>query len=294
MTVTAQQVKELRERTNAGMMECKKALIASNGDMEAAIKAMRESGLAKAAGKASRLTAEGMITSAMSKDNKFAVVIEVNCETDFVAREQQFRDFNKEVATYAAEHKIKDVNALAEHFDKQRLELITRIGENISIRRLGFVEAANNGIISAYMHGDPLNPKIGVLVQVEGGDQVFAKDIAMHVAAMSPEYLTAAEIPADRLKLEKEISLKLLQDREPNKPVEILEKMADGKVEKDFVKQVVLLSQAFVKGGNTKVEEIAKQNNAKIVKFVRFEVGEGIEKKSNDFASEVMAQAQIK
>ena len=283
--ISAKLVKELRERTGAGMMECKKALVAANGDIEKAAEEMRISGQAKADKKASRVTAEGVI-EVYAADGK-AVLLEINSETDFVARDDSFKAFCKE-ATKAAhtagaktiEEVLEAKLASGETVEEGRKNLIAKIGENIQVRRVKTTEAP---VLGAYVHGD----KIGVVAALEGGDETLAKDIAMHVAAVNPMVVSGDDVPADVVAKEKEIFT--AQAKESGKPAEIIEKMIGGRIRK-FLDEVALLGQAFVKDPNVKVEKLLKDNSAKVINFIRLDVGEGIEKKEEDFAAEVMNQ----
>ncbi|AIT09807.1 elongation factor Ts [Candidatus Francisella endociliophora] len=283
--ISAKLVKELRERTGAGMMECKKALVAAEGDIEKAAEEMRISGQAKADKKASRVAAEGVI-EAYAADGK-AVLLEINSETDFVARDDTFKNFAQEAvkAAHAANAKtIEEVLeakiSTGETVEEARKSLIAKIGENIQVRRVKSVEA---GTLGAYVHGG----KIGVVAALEGGDEDLAKDIAMHVAAVNPMVVSGDDVPADVVAKEKEIFT--AQAKESGKPAEIIEKMIGGRIRK-FLDEVALLGQAFVKDPNVKVEQLVKSKDAKVVSFIRLDVGEGIEKKEEDFAAEVMSQ----
>lgn len=289
MTITAALVKELRERTNAGMMECKKALVESNGDIDKAIEAMRKSGQAKAVKKASRQTAEGTAFVQASPDAKVGVLVEVNCETDFVAREDKFKNFVQMVGKLALDKKISNIEALQQATEQQRLELVGLLGENVMVRRLAYQEAPPQGVIGAYAHGDANGVRIGVLVTLKTGTVELAKDLAMHVAAMNPEYLTTAEVPEARLEKEKEIFIS--QTLEEGKPEAMVEKIVAGKIKK-FATEVTLVGQSFVKDPSKTVEALLKEANASVDSFVRFEVGEGIEKQEDNFVQEVMAQVR--
>ncbi len=293
MSVTASMVKELRERTGAGMMECKKALVEANGDIDAAIENMRKSGQAKADKKAGRVAAEGLIAIELSEDGKSAAMVEVNCETDFVAKEEEFKSFVAAVAKRGLEEKPSDAGALGAltleknggaTVDERRRELIAKIGENITIRR---VRAADSGgdRFGAYVHGG----RIGVLVDMKGGEESTARDIAMHVAASRPLALSDADLPKEHLDKEREILRAQVADS--GKPPEIREKMIAGRLSK-YLKEVTLLGQPFVKDPDTSVEKYLKSAGAQVLGFTRFEVGEGIEKKSENFAEEVMAQVR--
>jgi len=287
MAVTAAMVKELRERTGAGMMECKKALVETGGDLEAAVETLRISGLAQADKKASRVAAEGKIALAVSDDGKRAVMVEVNCETDFVAKDDSFNAFADAVAQNALSETPKDVDALmlsligGDTVEQARQALISKIGENIQVRR--FVATSTDGTLGAYVHGG----KIGVLVDLSGGDGELAKDLAMHVAALNPEFVSADDVPADTIAHEKEILI--AQAEGSGKPREIIEKMVEGRLRK-HLSGITLLGQPFVKDGDVTVEKLLKQNSARVNGFERLAVGEGIEKKQENFADEVMQQ----
>ncbi len=284
MAVTAALVKELRERTAAGMLDCKKALVETDGDIELAIENMRKSGQAKAAKKAGRIAAEGVILAKVS--NGIATMIELNSETDFVARDLGFVKFGNQLIEVAAANKINDMDALnnAEvdgvKISDLRDTLVAKIGENISPRRVVTVEGDNLG---AYVH----SARIGVLAILKGGDEELAKDIAMHVAASSPLYVKPEDVPADVVAKEKEIQLDIAM--QSGKPAEIAEKMVIGRMKK-FTGEVSLTGQPFVKDPSMSVAELLKSKAAEVINFVRFEVGEGIEKKQEDFAAEVAAQ----
>jgi len=286
MQITAALVKELRERTGAGMMECKKALQENNGDIEAAIEAMRISGQAKAAKKAGRVAAEGLIS--VSQDGNRAAMVEINSETDFVAKGDDFKAFCSAVAQAALSHQTTNLDALlaatlesGKTVEESRKDLIAKIGENIGVRRVTLSEANNLGV---YLHGT----RIGVLVELDGGDADLAKDIAMHIAASRPVCVASDNVPAELLEKEKEIFS--AQAAESGKPPEIIEKMVHGRIAK-YLKEVTLLGQPFVKDPEQSVEKLLKQANAKALGFTRFEVGEGIEKKVDNFVEEVMQQA---
>lgn len=271
MMITAALVKELRERTGSGMMECKKALTEVGGDIEAAITAMRKSGQAKAAKKAGRIASEGRVAIKVSADGKKAAMVEVNCETDFVARDAGFLAFVDQVVTNTLNGAQTDPQV--------REDLVAKIGENITVRRTKLLET--NGSIGSYVHSN----KIGVLVEFSSAVQGdVAKDIAMHIAANKPIAVRAEELPQDLLDKEKEICL--AQVATSGKPAEILEKMVTGRMQK-FISELTLLTQPFVKDPNITVADLLKQSGADVVSFTRFEVGEGIEKKENDFAAEV-------
>jgi elongation factor Ts len=293
MSVTAEAVKQLRERTGAGMMECKKALVETKGDLDAAAELMRKSGLAKADKKASRVAAEGVIVIERSPDAKRAVIVEVNCETDFVARENDFKAFAANVAKVALAERPDSVDALlaaqgqGATLDETRRALIAKIGENISVRRFQIVEG--QALVGTYLHGT----RIGALVAMKSGDDAVAKDIAMHVAAINPARVSAAEVPADEVAKEREIQLEQAKNDPKNagKPEEILSKIIEGKVRK-WVNEITLLGQPFVKDPDQSVEKYLKQAGGEVASFVRYEVGSGIEKKQEDFAEEVRKQVE--
>jgi elongation factor Ts len=289
MEITAAAVKELRERSGAGMMECKKALTQNNGDLEVAIDWLRTQGLAKADKKSSRVTAEGRI--AYAGNSSIAVLVELNCETDFVAKDENFVRFSDHVAKAALAAKTADVEAIKNlaieggSVESTRQALVAKIGENIQIRRAVLVEGQT---IGTYLHGT----RIGVVVNLNGGDQEFARGVAMHVAAMTPAYLSMDQVPAEAYEREKQIAVE--QAKDSGKPLDIIEKMVAGKIRKTLGDQT-LLGQVYSGpngDGSATVESLAKQAKATIVNFVRFAVGEGIEKKQEDFAAEVMAQVQ--
>ena len=290
MAITAGLVKELRERTGAGMMECKKALVETDGDIDAAIELMRKSGAAKADKKAGRTAAEGLIVFKVSDDGKTAVMVEVNCETDFVAKGDDFIDFSSAVAQLALDKAPSDIDALlalpmasGETVADATKNLIAKIGENMTVRR--FVRRTTDGVLGNYLHGT----RIGVLVDLQGGKEELAKDIAMHIAASKPACVSEADVPAEMIEKEKEIFA--AQAAESGKPAEIIEKMVQGRIKK-FLKEVTLLGQPFVKDPDQTVEQLLKSAGATVTGFDRLEVGEGIEKKVENFAEEVMAQAQ--
>jgi elongation factor Ts len=291
MEITAQLVKELRERSGAGMMECKKALTELEGDIEGAMEHLRKSGLAKADKKAGRTAAEGRI--ALAQNGAGAVLVEVNCETDFVAKDGNFVTFSDEVARTALASAAADVEALkgattagGNTVEEGRQALVAKVGENVQVRRLARIDSSN--IIGAYVHGG----RIGVLVEVKGGDAEFARGVAMHIAAMNPPYNTAADVPADFLAREKDIELARMSEKDKAKPAEILEKIIGGKVAK-IVNEVTLHGQPYVLDTDRTVGAAAKAAGAEIVGFKRLAVGEGIEKKEEDFAAEVMKQAGL-
>jgi len=281
-------VKELRERTGLGMMECKKALQAADGDMDKAIDDLRKASGVKAAKKSSRVAAEGIVMTKIAEDGNYGVVVEVNSETDFVAKDENFQNFAREVLNQAFANRDADVAQLLDGgLEDQRQALVQKIGENISVRRvarLGF-DDANQGIVDCYVH--PTTNKIAVLISLQGGDESLARDIAMHIAALNPLVVRAEDVPEDVLAKESEIYS--AQARESGKPEEIIAKMIEGRLRK-FVAEVSLLEQPFVKDPDSKVADLLKEAGADVVSFVRYEVGEGIEKKEEDFAAEVAAQ----
>jgi elongation factor Ts len=289
--VTASLVKELRERTGAGMMECKKALTENNGDIDAAAEWLRKSGLAKADKKASRVAAEGRIASA--QDGGKAVLVEVNSETDFVAKDVNFVAFTDAVAQAALASGAADVEALksvklasGETVEESRAAAIAKLGENIQIRRMARVDGSGN--VAAYVHGG----RIGVLVELKGGDAELARGVAMHVAAMNPPYNKAADVPADFVAKEKEIELAKMSEKDKQKPAEILEKIISGKVNK-IVNEVTLYGQPYVLNTEQSVEQAMKAAGADVVGFQRLAVGEGIEKVVEDYAAEVAKAMQV-
>lgn len=288
MSISASLVKELRDRTNAGMMECKKALEEAKGDIELAIENLRKAGQAKAVKRASKTAAEGTIIVLASADAKRALLLDVISETDFVSREPKFQQFAKSAGEQALKENVRNLQDLQAKTETTRLELAATLGENIALRRLSFKET-KDGIIGAYAHGDANGVRIGTLVVLKKGSENLARDLAMHIAAMNPEFLNSSEIPAERLEKEKEIYME--QTREEGKPENILEKIVEGKLKK-FKTESTLLGQAFVKQPDKTIEALLKENNAEIESFVRFEVGEGIEKKQDNFAEEVMAQVK--
>jgi elongation factor Ts len=287
MNITADTVKQLRERTGAGMMECKKALVETKGDLDAAAELMRKSGLAKADKKAARVAAEGTVV--VERAGNSAVLVEVNCETDFVARSEEFEAFAHDLAKAALAHSPPNVQALLElsqgagTLEDQRRALIAKIGENISVRR--FVRITAPKALGAYIHGS----RIGSLVALEGGDEALARDLAMHVAAVNPAYVAADDVPAAVVDKEREILTD--QTKGEKKPPDIIAKMVEGRLRK-FLAEITLLGQPFVKDPETTVEKLVKKSGAKVVQFVRYEVGAGIEKKQGDFVGEVMAQVK--
>ncbi|MEO5628624.1 MAG: translation elongation factor Ts [Thermomonas sp.] len=289
--ITASQVKELRERTGAGMMECKKALTETAGDIDAAAEALRKSGLAKADKKSSRVTAEGLIV--MAQDGGKAVLVEVNSETDFVAKDENFLGFANAVAAAALASGVTDVEALKSvalptggTVEEARAAVIAKVGENVQVRRMARLDTSNN--VAAYVHGG----KIGVLVELAGGDAELARGVAMHVAAMNPPYNRAADVPADFVAKEKEIELAKMSEKDRAKPAEILEKIIGGKIAK-IVNEVSLYGQPYVLNTDQTVEQAMKAAGADVVSFTRLAVGEGIEKVVEDYAAEVAKAMQV-
>ena len=289
--VTASQVKDLREKTGAGMMDCKKVLTETDGDMEKAIELLRERGIAKAAKKSGRVAAEGLVEAYISEDGKIGSVVEVNSETDFVAKNEEFKKFVMNVAKQIVEKNPKDVEELlaqdsievpGKTVNEVLVEKIATIGENMNVRR--FVRFESEGLVEKYIHGDG---KIAVLVNMSKGDKEVAKDVCMQIAAARPEYLNQESVPAERIEKEKEI-LKA-QTMNEGKPEAIAEKIVLGRIGK-FFGEICLVDQAFVKDPNMKVSQLLKEKDAEIVDFARFEKGEGIEKKEENFAEEVMNQ----
>ena len=290
MSITAEAVKQLRERTGAGMMECKKALVETKGDLDAAAELMRKQGLAKADKKAARIAAEGVVAMARSGDARTAALVEVNCETDFVAREQDFRAFAQAVADCALALRPADLAALGEarlasgeSVEERRRNLVAKIGENISVRR--FAVLTSPGHLGAYVHGT----RIGALTALEGGTARLAHDLAMHVAASNPRYLSAEQVPAAVVAKEREILTSQAQGE--GKPPEIVAKMVEGRLRK-VLGEITLAGQPFVKDPDVTVEKLLKGAGARVLAFERFEVGAGIEKKQDDFVAEVMAQVK--
>ncbi len=287
--ITAALVKELRERTGAGMMDCKKALSAVEGDMDKAIDFLREKGLAAAAKKASRVAAEGMVAAYVSPDAKVGVIVEINCETDFVAKTDNFKAMVNAVAAHIAATNPADLPALlASEMDGKTVtamitEAIAKIGENIAVRRFVRYEVAE-GLVAAYIHA---GGKIGVLIQMQAGTAELGKDLAMQVAAANPSYLDRSQVPAAELEHEKEVLSE--QARNEGKPDKIIEKMVLGRIQK-YYKEVCLVDQEFVKDPDQTIAKLLKANNAAVTAFARFQLGEGIEKRKEDFAAEVMSQ----
>ncbi len=289
MAITASLVKELRERTGAGMMECKKALVETDGDIEAAAELMRKTGAAKADKKAGRVAADGAIKIKVADDGKKAAMVEINSETDFVAKDDNFQQFADAVLDAVFENEPADMDELlasklpsGETVEEARKALIAKIGENIQIRRFDILKTDDK--LVHYQHG----ARIGVVVD-SSADAAIARDIAMHIAAVKPEFVTADEVPAEVV--EKEKGILVAQAESSGKPPEIIEKMIQGRLKK-FLAEITLLGQPFVKDPDQTVEKLLKANDAKVNGFLRYEVGEGIEKKQEDFAAEVMAQVK--
>ena len=284
--ISAAMVKELRERTGLGMMECKKALQEANGDIEQAIDDLRKNAGLKSAKKAGRIAAEGAIVIRAADDASYAAMLEINSETDFVARDDNFKGFAQNVAAKAFEARSEDVAALMEgELEDARNQLVQKIGENISVRRIAIVDAPE-GVVGGYVHGD----RIGAVVVLKGGTADVARDIAMHVAAINPAVARPEHMPQEQLDHEK--SIILAQPDMAGKPTEIAEKMVQGRLKK-YLAENSLVNQPFVKDPNVSVAEYAKSAGGEVVSFVRFEVGEGIEKEEVDFAKEVMEQAGL-
>lgn len=290
MAITAAMVKELRTTTGAGMMDCKKALSETDGDMEAAIEFLRKKGMAGADKKAGRVAAEGIIAIAVSDDKKSGVIAEVNCETDFVAKGDEFKAFANEIAALALAANSTDVEtvmgltmASGETVDTVRREMIARIGENMAVRFINKIES--DGIIGQYQHGE----KIGVAVALTAGDDALARDIAMHIAAVNPAAISADDV--DQEMLEKERKFQIEQAKESGKPMEIIEKMIEGRMRK-YLSDITLVGQAFVKNPDVTVEKLLKENGASVSSFIRLEVGAGIEIEETSFADEVALAAK--
>mgnify|MGYP003656772305 FL=1 len=288
MAISASMVKELRERTGVGMMECKKALVAADGDMDAAAENLRLSGQAKADKKSSRVAADGRIV--VQADGGKAVAVEVNSETDFVAKDDNFNAFAEAVAAAALASGATSAEALSQEtladgrsIEQARADLVAKVGENISIRRIA--QVANDGPVGFYTHG----AKIGAVVALSGGDEELARDIAMHIAAINPTCIDETGVPAETLESERRIFSE--QAAESGKPPEIVEKMVTGRIKK-FLKEITLVGQPFVKDDSQTVGELLKSRGATVTSFIRFEVGEGIEKKVDNFVEEVMAQVK--
>ena len=292
MSISAQQVKELRDRTSAKMMDCKKALVEADGNIEKAVEILRTKSQSSADKKAAKVTGDGMVVVKTTSDGKAAVLLEVNSQTDFVARDENFVAFANEVADVALANNVSDLSKLGEQtlsngqtVDEFRVELVAKLGENIHCRRVAlFSSDSIEKFVASYVH----QAKIGVLVELEGGDESVARDMAMHVAASSPLVIDPSEVPQDLVNKEKEIFV--AQAKESGKPDDIIEKMVQGRISK-FLNEQALVGQAFVKDPGVKVGKVLDQAKAKVIKFEKFVVGEGIEKEEDDFAKEVMEQA---
>lgn len=289
MAITASMVKDLRTKTGAGMMDCKKALVEAEGDMEKAVDILREKGLSQAAKKASRVAAEGAVVSYVTEDEKKGALLEVNCETDFVGGNDDFQTLAKRIARQVVEAAPADLEALlASEMDGKSVqdtvtEAVAKIGENISVRRFVRYESAEGRVFS-YIHGAG---KIGVLIEVAGGDDELGKNLAMQVAAANPSYLDRSEVPNSEIEHEKEVLA--VEARNEGKPEQIIEKMVIGRINK-YYKEVCLVDQEFIRDTDLTISKLLKQENASVARFTRYQLGEGIEKKQEDFASEVMGQ----
>ena len=286
-TISASMVKDLRERTGLGMMDCKKALAEADGNMDKAIEDLRKASGLKAAKKASRVAAEGIVMTQVAEDGNYGAIIEINSETDFVARDDNFLAFSKDVLNVAFANSDADVDVLLNSgVEDLREKLVQKIGENVNVRRVDRLQFdnADQGIVESYVHS---NNRIAVLISLKGGDEALARDIAMHIAAVNPMVVRPEDVPEEILVKESEIYS--AQARESGKPEEIIEKMISGRLRK-FISEVSLLEQPFVKDPEIKISALLKESGADIVNFVRYEVGEGIEKEEEDFAAEVAAQ----
>jgi len=296
--ITASLVKTLRERTGVGMMECKKALVAANGDLEHAIEDLRKIGQAKAVKKGDRIAAEGIVAAKVAADNRYAVIVEVNCETDFVAREEKFKHFANLVAEVALAENITDVAALTQSkvpgsdktVEETRLNLVAQLGENIALRRMHALRV-ETGMVAAYLHGGAGVARIGALVAIDTDRSDVAKDLAMQIAAMKPECIDAAAIEPARLEKEKEILLVQAREANQGKPEEILNKILSGMITK-FIREITLVGQASIKDPKQTIEQLLQAAKTKVTGMMRFEVGEGIEKQADNFVAEVMSQVR--
>tara|TARA_E500000081_G_scaffold143019_1_gene162377 strand:+ start:70 stop:927 length:858 start_codon:yes stop_codon:yes gene_type:complete len=284
MSISASQVKELREMSGVGMMECKKALVETDGDLNKALDLLRANSSLKAEKKASRVAADGEVK--IAKNSEYSSLIEINSETDFAAKDSKFKDFAAEVGEYLVNNKITDITDLSSIFEEKRQSLIQSIGENIQLRRLQTLDVPSGGCIGAYLHSDG---KLGALVSIDTDNMELAKDLAMHVSATNPTCLQSEDIDPELL--ERERSIFLAQAEESGKDESIMEKMVEGKV-KRFLSEVTLVSQGFVKNPDQSIEELLKENNTSIIAFARLKVGEGIEVEVKDFAAEVAEQLQ--
>ena len=293
MSISAAMVKELRERTGSGMMECKKALVEANGDMELAIENMRKAGLAKADKKSGRIAAEGVIGVKVSADNKTVVMVDVNCETDFVAKGDDFSGFVNDISNALLTADVENDEQLqalvlgnGQSVDETRRALIAKLGENITVRRFQKFTTAEGGQ-ACYLHGS----KIGVIVELAKADAELGKDVAMHIAASKPICISAEQVSSETIEKEKEIFLAQQEEKIKGKPADIVEKMVSGRINK-FLAEVTLQGQAFIKDDSKTIAQLLKEKGNGVSRFARFEVGEGIEKKEEDFAAEVMAQVR--
>ena len=284
MSITASQVKELREMSGVGMMECKKALVETDGDIEKALDLLRANSSLKAEKKASRVAADGEVK--IAENLKHMSLVEINSETDFAAKDSQFKDFADDVAKHLVSNQLNDIAELCSVFEEKRQSLIQSIGENIQLRRLETLEVQSGGSIGAYVHSDG---KLAAMVSIDTDNKELAKDLAMHVSATNPSCLQAADIDPELL--ERERSIFLAQAEESGKDESIMEKMVEGKV-KRFLSEVTLVSQGFVKNPDQSIEQLLNENNTSIIAFARFKVGEGIEVEVKDFAAEVAEQLQ--
>jgi len=288
MSISADKIKELRDRTQAGMMECKRALTTANGDIDKAVEILRSSGIIRAESKSARVAADGTVVVLISPTAKAGVLVEINCETDFVAKGEQFQQFAKEVAERALKEAIPTLEALQQSFEAERKTLVAALGENLTIRRYQLL-SEKEGVIGGYGHGDARGTRIGVMVAMKKGEVALARDLAMQVAAMRPQYLNKEAIPQEQLEKEKRIFE--TQTREEGKPEAMLSKIAEGKLNK-WASEVTLMGQAYVKDPQKTIEKLLKETDAEVRTFVRFEVGEGVEKQVTDFRAEVMAQVR--
>ena len=284
MSITASQVKELRDMSGVGMMECKKALVETDGDIEKALDLLRANSSLKAEKKASRVAADGEVK--VAQNDEYSSLVEINSETDFAAKDSKFKEFTNDISDYLENNFVNDISKLVEIFEEKRQSLIQSIGENIQLRRLQTIEVPSGGTIGAYIHSDG---RLAALVSIDKANQELAKDLAMHVSATNPSCLNAEDI--DQELLERERSIYLAQAEESGKDAAIMEKMVEGKV-KRFLSEVTLVSQGFVKNPDQTIEQLLKENNASIISFARFKVGEGIEVEVKDFAAEVAEQLQ--
>jgi len=284
MSISASQVKELRDMSGVGMMECKKALVETNGDLQKALDLLRANSSLKAEKKASRVAADGIVK--IAGNSSYTSLVEINSETDFAAKDTQFRDFAEDVANYLTNNQVNDICDLSVEFEKKRQSLIQSIGENIQLRRLATIEAPSYGCIGAYVH---LDGRLAAIVSIDTVNRELAKDLAMHVSATNPSCLRSEDIDPELL--ERERSIFFAQAKDSGKDASIMEKMVKGKV-KRFLSEVTLLSQGFVKNPDQSIQELLNANNASIISFARFKVGEGIKVEVKDFAAEVAEQLQ--